>query len=569
MFFSKSMFRDALTALLVVTFGTSTWVSNGGLWVETPLLTSIGVPEGYKIGSYFIMVTQAAIIGPLIFATCQYFAPKDRHLEIPAICVTLAVGVTASFILIFFWNFHSIWSLDGSEHSTALLTLVFFMSLVDSTSNLTFLPFISSLKSKYLNWYFIGEGLSSVIPSIVVLIQGSGGDDKCVANHTFIDTTKDPVSNVTFTENCTTYMVQKTGHALFPPELYYTFIFLLFILSTISFCLLRCLPIIQEQYEDDFDVETSDETEDKTCFSCFKRCKRRRNNPEQISLLNFQSHRVKGTREERLNKVKTIAPSLFDNTNSEDSGVISEEHETDLSRKSDDDEANGSLTREVVQRDRDQTGSRILNEEGGVNDDPSTSKKSKSSFSKKHIFLFIILTVISSLIYGALPSIQSYSAGGYGSHTYLLVTAFAEISVPIGFVLVMIRPTTSILIVLLTCFTGILAGTYCMVVATLSPTPPLQGQIWGQILIILAWIFQGISFSYCRATIAWILRNDGGYRVSMMIFGGCTTLGTLIGAFVMFPLINVFELFEGFNPAQGCTDKVTCVMLGNETASLM
>ena len=117
------------------------------LWVELPLLTNLGIPEGYRIGSYLIIATQAAAIGPLIFVTCQCLAPKNYHLEIPTIYATLAVGATASFLLIFFWDSFSFWS--GGEHSTAFLILAFFMALVDSTSNLTFMPFISSLKSKY------------------------------------------------------------------------------------------------------------------------------------------------------------------------------------------------------------------------------------------------------------------------------------------------------------------------------------------------------------------------------------------------------------------------------------
>ncbi|XP_063969924.1 riboflavin transporter 2-like [Lytechinus pictus] len=559
------MFTDALTALLVVSFGTSTWVSLGGLWVELPLLISLGIPEGYKIGSYFVMATQAAVIGPLIFVVCQYFAPRDRHLEIPAIYMTLAFGVIASFCLIFFWDFHTMWSLDDSEHSTALLILVFFMALVDSTSNLTFMPFVSRLKPQYLNWYFIGEGLSSVIPSMVVLLQGSNGDDECIANHTFFSTREDPIRNITLNTNCTTYVVQKTGHALFPPHLYYTFIFISFSLSTVSFCLLRCNPLLKDQYDEDLNSEKYGVIEDKPfgCLDCLEGRRGRKGNPEKIALLHLKNRKDEESQVEKLKPSKALSSS--DEIGSEDSGIIiSEEEEISQVKDDDDDDDHdeGNISTNVEDGQREGDGNYTLKSiENREENNNNGTETSKSFCSKKHILLFITLTVISSLIYGALPSIQSYSSGGYGSQTYILVTCFAEISVPFGFLFVMLRPSTSNLVVVLTAFVGIISGTYCMVVATLSPTLPLQAQTMGKVLIISAWIFQGFFFSYCRATIGWILRNDGGSRVSMMYFGGFTTIGTMIGAIIMFPLINILNIFEAFDPALGCADKVTCVTL--------
>eukprot|EP00057_Strongylocentrotus_purpuratus_P020744 XP_011675218.1 PREDICTED: solute carrier family 52, riboflavin transporter, member 3-like [Strongylocentrotus purpuratus] len=515
---SKSVLCDALTALLVVTFGTSTWVSLGGLWVELPLLTKLGIPEEYKIGSYLIIATQAAAIGPLIFVTCQCLAPNNYHLEIPTIYVTLAVGATASFLLIFFWDSFSFWS--GREHSTAFLILAFFMALVDSTSNLTFMPFISSLKSKYLNWYFIGEGLSSVIPSIVVLIQGTGGEDECVANHTFINITKDPNTNVTICQNCTVWAIERNGDALFPPQSYFIFIFVLFTLSTTSFCLLRCIPFFRDQYDEDEQCENT-----------------RKHDDEKTPLLSsdntFEENKTQDKRKAKVH------------SNCEDNLKLNEETCMGTEKHQNDNSKMAKIVASDISIEKD--------------DVKGNSRPSKSSFSPGHAFLFTTLTLISALTYGVLPSIQGYSAAAYGSHIYLFATTFAEISVPIGFFLVMIRPTTSYPVVLLTSLGGVAAGCYCIVTASLSPTPPLQEHTFGQTLIVLAWITQGLFFSYCRATIAWILRSDSGSRMSMMCFGGCTTIGTMVGAVVMFPLVNVLEIFKSFDLSQACANQVTCV----------
>ncbi len=69
--------------------------------------------------------------------------------------------------------------IGGQDHSTALFVLVFFLSLVDCTSSVLFLPFMGVFKELYLNSYLVGEGLSGFIPSIAALAQGVGGNPYC------------------------------------------------------------------------------------------------------------------------------------------------------------------------------------------------------------------------------------------------------------------------------------------------------------------------------------------------------------------------------------------------------
>ena len=59
------------------------------------------------------------------------------------------------------------------DHSTSLFVLVFFLSLVDCTSSVLFLPFMAIFRDIYLNSYLIGEGLSGFIPSVVAIAQGN------------------------------------------------------------------------------------------------------------------------------------------------------------------------------------------------------------------------------------------------------------------------------------------------------------------------------------------------------------------------------------------------------------
>lgn len=60
----------------------------------------------------------------------------------------------------------------GAERSIALIIIMFFMALVNATSNVLFMPYMATFHPTYLTAYFVGMGLSSLIPSVFSLIQG-------------------------------------------------------------------------------------------------------------------------------------------------------------------------------------------------------------------------------------------------------------------------------------------------------------------------------------------------------------------------------------------------------------
>lgn len=227
--------RKFPVVLLVVLFGTGSWVAINGLWVELPLLVSLGIPEGYNLASYLVIIIQIANIGPIIFTTLSYFM-KGRRLEAPAIYIILPIGIVACLLLVFFWDVTSY--VGGVLRSTPLLCLSFFIAIVDCTSSVAFTPFMSRLKSGYLTWYFVGEGFSALLPSLVALGQGVGNDE-CVANNTYVNTTTG--------QNCTSWVGQ-TIPARFPPDDFFWFLFAMMTVSLISFFLLNTLPIAKREY---------------------------------------------------------------------------------------------------------------------------------------------------------------------------------------------------------------------------------------------------------------------------------------------------------------------------------
>lgn len=198
---SSSRRRVPLVDMLSVMFGIGAWISINGLWVELPLLVQ-ALPEGWSLPSYMSIVIQIANIGlnsfkftflvkcvtlffyvskcrpigPIFYSVMHLLVPHIVH-EKPSIYVLMVVGILSSLLIAFFWDATSY--VNGEEHSTGLLTLLFFLSLVDCSSSVLFMPFMARFRQAYLTSYLIGEGLSGFLPSIFALIQGVGGNPSC------------------------------------------------------------------------------------------------------------------------------------------------------------------------------------------------------------------------------------------------------------------------------------------------------------------------------------------------------------------------------------------------------
>ncbi|XP_026546661.1 riboflavin transporter 2-like, partial [Notechis scutatus] len=156
--------------LLVCLLGTGSWVAINGVWVELPLMVP-RLPEGWLLPTYLTVIIQLANLGPLAFTLAHRFL-RGRVDEVAVIYGLLVLGCLACLLLAFFWQETRL--LGASRYSLALLVLLFFLALVDCTSSVTFLPYMRRLPSRHLTTYFVGEGLSGLLPGLVALGQGAG-----------------------------------------------------------------------------------------------------------------------------------------------------------------------------------------------------------------------------------------------------------------------------------------------------------------------------------------------------------------------------------------------------------
>ncbi|MEQ2305226.1 Riboflavin transporter 2, partial [Ameca splendens] len=164
----RTFIMSLLTHVLACLFGMGSWVAINGMWVELPLVVS-EIPEEWYLPSYLTVLIQMANIGPLFITLMHRFRPGALD-ERPVIYCIVGLGIVATFLLAFFWKHTMI--IAGSFHSVPLLVLSFLLSVVDCTSSVTFLPFMMRLRPQYLTTYFVGEGLSGLVPAVVALIQG-------------------------------------------------------------------------------------------------------------------------------------------------------------------------------------------------------------------------------------------------------------------------------------------------------------------------------------------------------------------------------------------------------------
>ena len=161
--------------LLIVVFGISSWVSINGLWVQTPLLVK-SLPEQWDLASYIVVLTQTANIGPILYTLVKKAVSSSHQesLETWSIHLVLALGFSSCVLLSFLWN------VTVRNISLPFFILTTISAMVDCTSSLLYFPFVRKFRLSCLRSLLIGEALSGLIPSLVALVQGVGGNPSCV-----------------------------------------------------------------------------------------------------------------------------------------------------------------------------------------------------------------------------------------------------------------------------------------------------------------------------------------------------------------------------------------------------
>lgn len=219
------------TYVLICLFGLGSWIAVNGLWVELPVLVRYA-PEKWNLPSYLAVIVQLANVGPVIYALANHFAPRKVQ-EKSAILFIVTVGAVACVLLAFYWDETSY--VGGEEHSTVLFILSFCVAIVDCTSSVVFLTFMSIFPSSYMSALFVGETSSGLLPAFVALGQGINSKTKnCNTNAT--------------NSSSGNQVTKDDGGLKFSPEGFFFFLFAMMVVCGLAFLALNYLPVAKRQH---------------------------------------------------------------------------------------------------------------------------------------------------------------------------------------------------------------------------------------------------------------------------------------------------------------------------------
>lgn len=238
----RSVIMSLLTHVLACLFGMGSWVAINGIWVELPLVVP-KIPEGWYLPSYLTVIIQMANIGPLFITLMHRFRPGVLD-ERPVIYFIVGLGIVATFLMAFFWQ-HTV-MIGASLHSVPLLVLSFLLSVVDCTSSVTFLPFMMRLRPQYLTTYFVGEGLSGLVPALVALIQGVG----------VVHCRNATLAAAANTTNISTITESGELEAIYQPakfsvQIFFVFLSAMMVVCLVAFILLNRHPAVARERRND------------------------------------------------------------------------------------------------------------------------------------------------------------------------------------------------------------------------------------------------------------------------------------------------------------------------------
>ncbi|KAM9786224.1 solute carrier family 52, riboflavin transporter, member 3-A [Neosynchiropus ocellatus] len=156
--------------------------------------------------------------------------------------------------------------------------------------------------------------------------------------------------------------------------------------------------------------------------------------------------------------------------------------------------------------------------------------------------IYLLVMWVNGATNGVLPSVQTYSCLPYGTRAYHLSAALASVANPLAGTIATFLQSRSLLVLGLLAVAGSGCGGYNMAMAAMSPCPLLQGTPAGEAVIVLSWLLFTGLMSYVKVMVGVILRDRG--HGALLWCGAAVQAGSLVGSITMFPLVNVFRLFE-------------------------
>ncbi|XP_060798654.1 solute carrier family 52, riboflavin transporter, member 2 isoform X3 [Neoarius graeffei] len=212
------------------------------------------------------------------------------------------------------------------------------------------------------------------------------------------------------------------------------------------------------------------------------------------------------------------------------------------------------VPKQEMKKDQGQEVSPLQNEDAPVSEEHVEVEKKNPAvpfWTSRNIYLLLLLGISTALTNGVLPSVQSFSCLPYGPMAFHLSVVLGNMANPLACFVSMAFLLRSGLGLGFMSLGGGLFAVYLLVLAALSPCPPLLGTHAGVAMVVISWIIFTGLFSYVKVVVSTLLHEAG--HTALLWCGVFIQAGSLIGALSMFPLVSVYEVFRR---AQDCVN--TC-----------
>ena len=440
--------QSPLTYFLFCVFGIGSWVAINGMWAQVPILV-ITLPECERITAILSVVIQLANIGPLVYIIVKYLCRRlsTLYLEITSVSILVIIGTVSCVLLALFWSETA--NVFGSSHSVALITLTFTLALVDCTSSVVFIPFMKHFPVVYISGLYIGEGLGGILPSILALLIQGSVKNGLECNGSYVDHT--------------------TLGIRFGPNIFFVFLAVMMLLCGLAFLAINVLPMVRKHMVtmgpySKLDVKSSSDGS------------------------SVSQHSVEDNLDEREDKVEEV-----------DNGQEQSGEEESL--------GNGAPQSPLLNPDKHSDTLNISERNPTLQIERThhASVKSVLAIIWSNLTILLCLALLNFLANGALTSISPFIFQPYGNTVFHLAVNLGLLANPLASFFFAVVPHKTRYVTAILTATACLLGVYELVVALLSPYPPLMGPGGGLIIIVSGGLasFPGCLSLVPRPETAW------------------------------------------------------------------
>lgn len=159
------------------------------------------------------------------------------------------------------------------------------------------------------------------------------------------------------------------------------------------------------------------------------------------------------------------------------------------------------------------------------------------------ILLLSLNALNSTILYGCLPSLSTYSILPYGQAAYHYSRVLEPMAYPLALILSIYQKMLPTILSITGSFTGLLLFSFIARIAWQSPCPWGADTTHGAWIMVLTWFIVTLLLAYMRITIGNRLKMQYLDEKGMFLFGASVQFGSIMGAIPCYILVNILGVF--------------------------